>query len=101
MQISATLRLKKKQNFVPSWTRKRSIAGTMNVSIDGKRLREIRLSRLMERQELADGSGVSRSAIARIELGQTTARLATIKKLARVLEVDAGELVGREVVSAG
>lgn len=72
----------------------------MNVSIDGKRLREVRLSRLMEREELAERSGVSRSAIARIELGQTTARLATIKKLARVLGVEAGELAGEEVVPA-
>lgn len=70
----------------------------MNVAIDGKRLREIRLSQLMERSELAKRSGVSKSAIVRIEIGQATARLATMKKLATVLGVDVEEVAGSEVV---
>lgn len=70
----------------------------MNVSVEGSKLREIRLSQLMEREDLAEHSGVSKSAIARIELGQTTARLATVKKLAAVLGVDVEQVVGSEVV---
>jgi len=52
----------------------------------------------MEREELEQRSGVSRSTVTRIELGQATARLATVKKMAEVLGVDPASLVEREVV---
>lgn len=71
----------------------------MNVAVNGEKLREARLAKVVDRQELAERSGVSRSAIARIELGQSNARLSTIKKLVSVLGIDPSTLIEREVVT--
>lgn len=70
----------------------------MNVEVDGHKMREIRLLRLMEREELEARSGVHRSTVARIELGRPTARLSTVKKLASALQVDPAALVEGEVL---
>lgn len=70
----------------------------MNVEIDGKRLREIRREKAIERRELERLSGVHFATIVRIELGQSSARLSTAKKLAQVLGIDHSELIGAEVV---
>ncbi len=69
----------------------------MNIEIDGQRLREIRREKAMERKELEHLSGVHFTTIVRIELGQSTARLSTAKKIADALGIDALELVGEEV----
>lgn len=72
----------------------------LNVEIDGGRLREIRREKAIERKELEALSGVHFATIVRIELGQSTARLSTAKKLANALRVDYSELIGAEVANA-
>ena len=71
----------------------------MNVRVDGEKLREMRRRKAMERRELGKKSGVHWTTIARLELGQTTMRLSTAKKIADALGVDPSELVGEEVVA--
>ena len=73
----------------------------MNVEINGRRLRELRREKAVERKELEELSGVHFATIVRIELGQSTARLSTAKKIANALGVDYSELVGAEVVNIG
>lgn len=72
----------------------------LNVEVDGRRLRELRREKAMERKELEKLSGVHFATIVRIELGQSTARLSTAKKIANALGVDYSELIGAEVVNA-
>lgn len=56
----------------------------------GQRLREVRESRFMTQEELAEASGVKVVTISRIENDryQARPRLTTIRKLAEALEVD-------------
>ncbi len=65
------------------------------VKIDGEKLREIRRSRFLTRDELAEMSGVARDHIGRLERGEIPgeSRMGTIRKLAAALEVDPAELV--------
>lgn len=68
------------------------------VKIDGEKLRGLRRSRFLTRDELAEKSGVARDHIGRLERGEIPgeSRMATIRKLARALEVDPAELVRAE-----
>ncbi len=68
------------------------------VKIDGEKLREIRRSRFLTRDELHEKSGVARDHIGRLERGEIPgeSRMATIRKLASALEVDPAELVRGE-----
>jgi transcriptional regulator with XRE-family HTH domain len=59
-------------------------------------LRDVRLSRALSQQDLADASGVSRSAIMAIEGGRD-AWPRTVQKLARALRVKPQELTGRKI----
>lgn len=54
----------------------------------GKRVAEIRKSRGMTQQELAESINMSVVAIAYIETGKRWARLSTLSKIARSLKVD-------------
>ncbi len=56
------------------------------------RLRIYREYRGLTQAALADASGVSRDMIAMIETGKKTGSVATVKKLARALEVDLEDL---------
>ena len=60
-------------------------------SVDTK-LRRVRQERGLSLVKLAQGSGVSKLTIIRIESGKTSPRDETLRKLATVLNVDAGEL---------
>ena len=71
----------------------------MNVRVDGTKLRELRKQKAMERRELEEVSGVHWTTIARLELGQTTMRISTARKLAGALGVDPAEFAGDEVVA--
>lgn len=51
------------------------------------RLKEYREKRMLTQMELAERSGVSRAAIARLETTSTRARPQTARKLAEVLKV--------------
>lgn len=58
-----------------------------------RNLRRIRESKFLTQEQLAAKSGVSRGTIARIELGGD-ARITTVPKLAKALEVEPAQLVG-------
>lgn len=58
----------------------------------GKRVAEVRRNRGVTQQELAESMSMSVVAIAYIETGKRWARLGTLSKIARVLEVDIHEL---------
>jgi transcriptional regulator with XRE-family HTH domain len=60
------------------------------------RLRDVRESKFLSQQELAERAGLSRVAITRLESGQVSAQYATIRKLAEALGVEPAELVGDE-----
>lgn len=58
----------------------------------GKRVAEVRKSRGVTQQELAEYTGMSVVAIAYIETGKRWARLGTLSKIAKTLKVDISEL---------
>ena len=64
------------------------------VQIDGSKLRELRVSHWLERQELADRADINRKTVEQIEGGKWPggSRLSTVRKLAEALEVDPHEL---------
>jgi transcriptional regulator with XRE-family HTH domain len=55
-------------------------------------LRELRERRFLSQKDLARQSGVAASTINRLELGRQTARFITIRKLAKALGVEPGEI---------
>ena len=63
------------------------------VRIDGEKLRRLRERRLWLIGDLAEKSGVHRNLISTYEHGKSGAHPDTIRKLARVLEVEPQELV--------
>lgn len=58
----------------------------------GKRVAEVRKSRGVTQQELAEDIGMSVVAIAYIETGKRWARLGTLNKIAKNLKVDVADL---------
>ena len=54
----------------------------------GDRLRELRRDRMLTQRELADESGVALSTIVNLEKQHTEPRFGTIRKLAKVLDVE-------------
>ena len=66
----------------------------MEVNI--QRLRDLRRQKVLSMRELEEKSGVSYNTIWRLENGVTGAQPRTIRKIARALGVDPGELVKRE-----
>lgn len=63
------------------------------MEVDVKRLRQLRRERVLSMRELEVASGVSYNTIYRLENGITGGQPRTIRKLAKALGVDAGELV--------
>ena len=62
----------------------------------GDRLRELRKQRFLTQHMLAERSGVSQVAIARIELNRAEPHFSTIHKLANALGVSPEEFVKKE-----
>jgi len=58
-----------------------------DLKIFGQRLRDIRKSKKLSMQNLANIAEMERVQISRIELGKTNPKLSTIYALARALEV--------------
>jgi len=58
----------------------------------GKRVAEVRRSRKVTQQQLAEVVGMSVVAIAYIETGKRWARLGTLHKIAKALKVDVSTL---------
>jgi transcriptional regulator with XRE-family HTH domain len=63
------------------------------VEVDGARLRRRRRRRSLTMEELGKTAGVSLDTIWRLKKGRTSARMATVLKLARALGVDAVDLL--------
>jgi transcriptional regulator with XRE-family HTH domain len=62
--------------------------------IDGRRLRQIRVTRWMNQEELAERAGLSETTVNRIELGKTPHPFrSTILLLAEALDVHPDELL--------
>ena len=57
------------------------------------RLKRLRAEQKMSQADLAQGSGVSREYIARLETGKQDPTLGTMQKLAKALKVKVGELL--------
>lgn len=62
--------------------------------IFGKRLFELRESRGESQQELADSMGITRQSLSRYELGERTANIDLLKKIAEHYDVSADYLLG-------
>ena len=60
----------------------------------GDRLKKLREQRLLTQKMLAERSGLSQVAIARIERNRAEPHFSTIHKLATALDVEPSELVG-------
>ena len=58
----------------------------------GKRVAEVRKSKGVTQQELAESINMSVAAVAYIETGKRWARLGTLSKIARSLKVDVADL---------
>lgn len=66
-----------------------------NTAMKAPRLKEIRVSRFLTQEELAEKAGVSNITISHIETGRNTL-IRTIRRLAESLGVDPADLVGPE-----
>ena len=69
------------------------VDGAQNDLVEfGQKLREIRKSKKLSMEKLANIADMERVQISRIELGKTNPKLSTIYALARALDVDVTEL---------
>jgi transcriptional regulator with XRE-family HTH domain len=62
-------------------------------TVDGKRLRELRLERMLSQTELAKIASTTQATISNFEGGQRTAQPRTVRKLADALGVEPRELI--------
>jgi transcriptional regulator with XRE-family HTH domain len=65
----------------------------MSFSVDGQRLRQLRVEKALSLRALGERTGVAYDTINNLELGQRPARLVTIRKLAEALGVEPKELM--------
>jgi transcriptional regulator with XRE-family HTH domain len=68
----------------------------MSFDVDGQRLRELRVEKALSLRALGEVTGVAYDTINKLENGHRPARLATIRKLADALGVEAKELMREE-----
>jgi transcriptional regulator with XRE-family HTH domain len=64
-----------------------------SISINGKRLQELRVEQAFSLRALAERSGVTYDTINKLELGRRPAHASTIRKLADALGVEPKELM--------
>jgi predicted transcriptional regulator len=64
-----------------------------SISINGKRLQELRVERALSLRALGERSGVAYDTINKLELGRRPAHASTIRKLAEALGVEPKELM--------
>ena len=60
----------------------------------GEKLKEVRTRRLLTQEELAEKAGVSAATVVNIERNNQEPHFRTIRKLAKVLDVNPTELLG-------
>ena len=71
-----------------------AISTTPDMEVNVGRVKELRTERVMSLRELSERAGVSKDTIWRLESGKSTnAHPATIRKLAKALDVEAKDLV--------
>ena len=75
-------------------TERRTMSTQALVKVDGQKLRKLRERRLWLIGRLAEESGVHRNVISKLENGRGGAHPDTIRKLAKVLDVDPTEILG-------
>jgi transcriptional regulator with XRE-family HTH domain len=63
------------------------------MELDGVTLQRVRLSQGLTMQKLGKKAGVNPTTIGRLERGFRTPRLETVRKLARALGVEPGDLL--------
>ena len=68
----------------------------MSHTVDGQKLRELRVEKALSLRTLGERTGVAYDTINKLELGRRPARLSTIRKLAEALGVEPIELMKRE-----
>jgi transcriptional regulator with XRE-family HTH domain len=66
------------------------------VEVDVQKLRRLREDRVLSQRELAREAGLAQGTVWRLESGFPHAHPSTIRKIARVLEVEPKELIKRE-----
>ena len=64
--------------------------------IDGRQVRAARAMLVWSREELLDASGISMSALLRLESAQADTRISTLSKVVRALNQAGVEFVNRE-----
>ena len=64
-----------------------------SVSINGTRLRQLRVQRAISQEDLGQMTGIAQSTISNLEASNRPARLSTIRKLAEALGVEPSELM--------
>ena len=64
-----------------------------SISINGQRLRELRVERALSLRALGERSGVAYDTINKLELGRRPAHASTIRRLADALGVEPKELI--------
>jgi transcriptional regulator with XRE-family HTH domain len=67
-----------------------------SISINGQRLRELRVEQALTLRALGEKSGVAFDTINKLELGRRPAHASTIRKLADALGVEPRELIKGE-----
>lgn len=67
----------------------------------GKNLRETRKQLGLTQQEVSQRSGVQAGEISRIEAGKRDPQISTVERLAKALDVSAGQLLDRSEPSSG
>jgi transcriptional regulator with XRE-family HTH domain len=68
--------------------------GSMTLRIDGGKLRQVRLTKLLTRDELAKVAGLDGSHLGAIERNEiASSRVRTVRQLARALEVSPDEIL--------
>jgi len=65
----------------------------MPVGVNGKRVKELREAKVLERLELAEMAGVGYTTIYKMEAHDHRPRLSTIRAVAKVLEVEPAEIM--------
>lgn len=58
-----------------------------------RNLRNVRMQKELTQEDMAFGAGICLSSYSRIERGKQVCKIDTLKKLAEVLEMEAGELL--------
>ena len=68
----------------------------MSFEVDGQKLRTLRVQKALSLRALGERSGVTFATINNLENGNRPARLVTIRKLAKALDVEPKELMKGE-----